>query len=134
VGRDLQAPFRKIFIRPGARRRHPMGSVRRAPENPRERQALPGALPPDWLFFVLLQPPPDSYLRIKVFQTYNLLAGVVFGLIGWIALRYGKAMGLWKPAAIGVLLMAFPYFFSNVWLLWGVGAGLLVLLWFNRAD
>lgn len=76
----------------------------------------------------------DRYCPAAVFQPYNLLAGLIFGLIGWGALRYGKAMGFWKPAAIGVVLMAYPYFFSNPWLLWGVGVGLLVLLWFNRGD
>jgi hypothetical protein len=69
-----------------------------------------------------------------VFQPYNLLAGLIFGLIGWGAVRYGRALGYWKPVAIGFALMGFPYFIGNPWLLWGTGVALLVLLWFNRAD
>jgi len=66
------------------------------------------------------------------FNPYNILAGIVFGTIGWGAFSYGKKLDLWQPRAIGVGLMVYPYFFSNAWLLWGVGVGLLVMLWFHH--
>lgn len=69
-----------------------------------------------------------------MFQPYNLLAGLIFGTIGWGALRYGRALDRWKPIAIGLLLMAYPYFFSNSYLLWGTGIALLVLLYFQHED
>ena len=59
---------------------------------------------------------------------YNILAGFIFGTIGSGAFMYGKRLDLWQPRAIGVVLMAYPYFITNSWLLWGTGVGLLVLL------
>jgi hypothetical protein len=64
------------------------------------------------------------------FNPYNILAGFIFGTIGWGAFMYGKRLDLWQPRAIGVALMVYPYLTSNSWLLWGTGVGLLVLLCF----
>jgi len=36
--------------------------------------------------------------------------------------------------AIGLVLMVYPYFIYNSWLLWGIGVGLLVLLWFQHHE
>ena len=68
------------------------------------------------------------------FDPYNLLAGFIFGTIGLGAFRYGKKLELWQPIAIGLSLMIYPYLFSNLWLVWGVGVGLLVLLWFYHDE
>lgn len=68
------------------------------------------------------------------FEPYSLLAIVFFSIIGIGALGYGRKLGLWQPAAIGLGLMAFPYFVSGVWLLWLVGSGLCVLLWFFHGE
>jgi hypothetical protein len=65
---------------------------------------------------------------------YNLLAGLIFGMIGLGAFSYGKKLDLWQPRAIGAALIAYPYFVSNGWLLWGIGTGLLVLLWFYHHE
>lgn len=65
---------------------------------------------------------------------YNLLAGFIFGTIGWGAFSYGRKLDLWKPRAIGIALMAYPYFITINWLLWGTGVGLLVLLWFHHDE
>ncbi|MFT3992194.1 MAG: hypothetical protein QM680_12370 [Luteolibacter sp.] len=68
------------------------------------------------------------------FNPYNILAGLVFGTIGMASVSYGKKLDLWKPVVIGILLMGYPYFVENVWLMWGIGAGLLVLLWFHHDE
>lgn len=68
------------------------------------------------------------------FNPYNLLAGFVFGTIGWGAFSYGRKLALAKPMVIGLTLMIYPYFFSNAWLLWGIGIALLVALWKFRHD
>jgi hypothetical protein len=65
---------------------------------------------------------------------YNLLAGFIFGTLGSGAFMYGRRLDLWQPRAIGVLLMVYPYFFTNAWLLWGIGIGLLVALWFYHHE
>ena len=77
--------------------------------------------------------PPDA-VNFFNFNPYNLLAGLIFGTIGWGAWSYGKRLELWQPRAIGVGLMVYPYLISNEWLLWGVGVGLLVLLWFYHYE
>jgi ACR3 family arsenite efflux pump ArsB len=50
------------------------------------------------------------------------------------AWRYGRSLERWKPVAIGLALMIYPYFISIPWLLWSVGVGLLVLLWFQHDE
>jgi hypothetical protein len=68
------------------------------------------------------------------FEPYNLLAGFIFGTIGWGAARYGKQLELWQPRAIGWALMLYPYFIVNRILIWAVGVALLVLLWFFHHE
>jgi hypothetical protein len=72
--------------------------------------------------------------RMMHFNPYNLLAGFIFGTLGWGAFIYGRKLELWQPRAIGLGLMLYPYFISNSWLLWGFGVGLLVLLWFYHHE
>ena len=59
-----------------------------------------------------------------------LFALILFSLIGFLAFRYGKRDMLWKPMAIGVALMLYPYFVSQTWLLYAIGcvlcAGLII--------
>ncbi len=68
------------------------------------------------------------------FSPYNLLAGFIFGTLGMGAFSYGRKLDLWQPRVIGLLLMFYAYFFSNAWLLWGIGVGLVVLLWFYHNE
>ncbi len=68
------------------------------------------------------------------FDPFNLLAGFIFGTIGFGAFVYGKKLELWQPRAIGLILMVYPYFVSNSILLWSLGVGLLVLLWFFHYE
>lgn len=68
------------------------------------------------------------------FNPYNLLAGFIFGTLGWGAFSYGKRLDLWQPRAIGLALMIYPYFFTSALLLWGLGGGLLGLLYFFHDD
>ena len=52
----------------------------------------------------------------------NLIGGLVFGSIGFIAFIYGKRMNLWKPMFLGIALMIYPYFISNDIALVAIGA------------
>ncbi len=61
-----------------------------------------------------------------------LFAALIFSTIGFLAFRYGKKDMLWKPMAIGVALMVYPYFVSRTWLLYAIGCTLSVGLFIFR--
>lgn len=65
---------------------------------------------------------------------FSILAGLIFSTLGLGAFSYGKKLDLWQPRVIGLALLVYPYFTSNEWLLWGIGVGLLVLLWFYHHE
>ncbi len=52
----------------------------------------------------------------------NLFAAILFGSAGFAAFIYGKKSANWKPMTLGVILMAYPYFIEEIWLLYVVGA------------
>jgi hypothetical protein len=57
-----------------------------------------------------------------------LFASLLFGAIGLGALVYARKMSAFKPAILGVALMAYPYFVSDNLLLWSVGIVLTIAL------
>jgi hypothetical protein len=61
-----------------------------------------------------------------------IAVAVLFGLIGFAAFRYGKKNGEPRPLFLGIALMAYGYFVSNVWLSLGIGALLTLALFFPR--
>lgn len=69
-----------------------------------------------------------------MFNGYTILAGLIFGTIGWVSLRYGRGIGRWKPIAIGLTLMIYPWFVTHRIWVWVIGVGLLVLLWFQHDE
>ena len=70
-----------------------------------------------------------------MFDTYNILASLLFGGIGMVAFYYGKKMDLWQPLVIGLCLMLYPWFVGgNPWLMWGIGIGFTGLLWFYHDE
>jgi len=58
---------------------------------------------------------------MPVFSGANLIGGLVFGSIGFVAFIYGKRMQVWKPMFIGLALMAYPYFVENEVALFTIG-------------
>ena len=62
----------------------------------------------------------------------QILWGVLFGAIGTGYFIYGKQQRSVVPLVTGVALMAFPYFFDNVWLLVLVGVALAAVPYFIR--
>ena len=68
------------------------------------------------------------------FDGFNLLAGFLFGTIGWGVLSFGRKLQRWKPISIGLALMIYPYFVFNRWLMWGIGVALLGVLWFHHDE
>jgi hypothetical protein len=66
------------------------------------------------------------------FSAANLIGGLVFGSIGFVAFIYGKRMNLWKPMFLGLALMVYPYFVSNDVVLVAAGIVGSASLWFLR--
>ena len=67
-----------------------------------------------------------------MFTPYNILGGLLFSVVGIGAWRYGKSLDRWKPLAIGLALMIYPYFTPWAWLTWTVGIALCVTLYFHH--
>jgi len=59
-----------------------------------------------------------------MFSAGNLIGSLLFSGIGFVAFVYGKKQALWKTMVLGIALMAYPYFISNEWLMYGIGAAL----------
>nr|WP_319565726.1 hypothetical protein [uncultured Rhodoferax sp.] len=53
-----------------------------------------------------------------------LLGAILFGLVGYVAFRYGRRSENPPLTWAGVALMAYPYAVSQTWLLWVIGAAL----------
>jgi len=58
---------------------------------------------------------------VPVFTSVNLIGGLLFGSIGFVAFIYGKRMHIWKPMFLGIALMAYPYFVENEIALFAIG-------------
>ena len=54
---------------------------------------------------------------------------VLFGLAGLLWFIEGKRQNEPLPLGCGVALMAYPYFVSNTWVLFGIGMVLALLPW-----
>ncbi len=62
----------------------------------------------------------------------TILVAVLFSLVGFAAFRYGKRNGEPRQLFLGIALMAYGYFVSNVWISLAIGALLTLLLFFPR--
>jgi hypothetical protein len=61
-----------------------------------------------------------------------LFGSLLFGMIGFGAFMYGKKMVLYKPMIIGGVLMVYPYFVSETWLMYAIGGSLCLGLYAFR--
>ncbi len=62
----------------------------------------------------------------------NIVFGLIYGAIGFIAFSYGKSNSKMKPLILGIALMGFPYFVYNTTGLLLIGLGLIAALYFWR--
>ncbi len=62
------------------------------------------------------------------FPVATVIAGFVFGVFGFSIFRHGKREANMRRLMIGVILMAYGFFFTNPWAAWGIG---IVLVWVN---
>jgi ABC-type transport system involved in multi-copper enzyme maturation permease subunit len=63
------------------------------------------------------------------FDAGSLFTGLIVSSIGFVLLSYGKKMSRAPHMAVGLVLMAYPYFVSSIPLSLGIAAGLLFALW-----
>jgi hypothetical protein len=66
------------------------------------------------------------------FSAANLIAGFVFGSVGFVAFVYGKRQSLWKPMFCGLALMVYPYFITDIIALYAIGTLGSIGLFFLR--
>ena len=64
------------------------------------------------------------------FNLSNLVAGCLFGLIGYAGWRYGRAVSSPRKLLISAALMMYPYLVANDYALWGIGGALTLALIF----
>ena len=61
-----------------------------------------------------------------------VIANLIFGMIGAVALMYGWKNKAPKPLVIGIVLSVFPYFISNTLLIYVIGIALTAALYYWR--
>jgi hypothetical protein len=73
-----------------------------------------------------------SELGISLPSPAYIVGAILFGLLGLAAYLYGKRRGRPRTRWLGVALMLYPYVVWQTWLLWLVGAGLCLAVWFDQ--
>ena len=63
-----------------------------------------------------------------------LFSGFFISMIGVGLFMYGKRAPRFWPMMAGVAMSIYPFFITSVWLLWGVTAGIVALLYFLREQ
>ena len=66
------------------------------------------------------------------FSLNSLLAGFIFGVLGIFLIKRGKEESNFTWAGVGLTLIVYPYFISNTFLIWALGAALLLLAYTQR--
>lgn len=69
-----------------------------------------------------------------MFTPQNLLGSLIFSLIGMMAFAWGKRKTEFRPLIIGLVLMGYPYFITETWLLYAVGVVLTVTLFVWKEE
>lgn len=61
-----------------------------------------------------------------------LFASVVIGAIGLGMFLYGKKRSRFIPLLAGILMMVYPYFIPNTYVMIGIGVGISGFVWLSR--
>jgi len=61
-----------------------------------------------------------------------LFASLIFGIVGFAAFRYGKKSALVVPMILGIVLMVYPYFVPETWMIYAIGSALTFGVWYFR--
>jgi hypothetical protein len=58
-----------------------------------------------------------------------ILLSMLIGSVGFVAFMYGKRQGRLPQMIAGLVLMGYPYFVSNLWLMGGIAVAVCGALW-----
>jgi hypothetical protein len=61
-----------------------------------------------------------------------IVGAIVFGIVGLAAFVHGKRAGRPRTRWLGLALMLYPYVVWQTWLLYLVGLGLTLAVWFDH--
>jgi hypothetical protein len=64
------------------------------------------------------------------FEPASLITSLLVSSVGFVLFEYGRRMRRVPQIGIGIVLLIYPYFVDNVWVMLGIGVILLVILWF----
>jgi hypothetical protein len=67
------------------------------------------------------------------FDGGSLVASFIVSGAGFVLFEYGRRMKRAPQVGVGLVLMIFPYFVTNVWAMFGVALLLVALLWLALA-
>ncbi len=62
----------------------------------------------------------------------SIMAGILFGIVGWYLFKAGRQDGNLPFIGIGIALMVYPYLVSGPLWTWGTGVALLLAAYFTR--
>ena len=62
-------------------------------------------------------------------ESGSFVASLIVSSIGFVAFMYGRKLERVPQIVAGILMMGFPYFVSNIFLMGGIAAALLVGMW-----
>jgi hypothetical protein len=59
----------------------------------------------------------------------SLFASFLVSGLGFVLFEYGRRMKRPPQVGVGLVLMIFPYFVSNLWAMFGIALVLIIVLW-----
>ena len=68
------------------------------------------------------------------FDGGSLVASFIVSGVGFVLFEYGRRMKRMPQLGVGLVMLIYPYFVSNIWVMLGVGLVLVVLLWLGLAQ
>lgn len=74
-----------------------------------------------------------SSMGLELPSPAYIAGAILFSIIGYAAWRYGKKQSLAGPRWIGLALMLYSYVTPETWMVYAVGGGLCVALYFWRS-
>lgn len=59
----------------------------------------------------------------------GLFLSLIIGSVGTVLFIYGKKQGRFPQMIAGIVLVAYPYFVSNLWVMGGIAVAICAAVW-----